>query len=1013
VPPPPKPPVNKHTTPPTTAGKNGKLGKQDQPANDLLSSAPGKPSQTSESPHHGNPTPATLPTAENSNLAGSSTTSQQGPLLHIASLDPTSVSLTSNSDPSVAGQPVTFTAQVSSSWPGTETGNVLFYDGATELGSVALSADSGGAVATFTTSSLNAGSHSITASYSGDSTFAGSTSSTLTQVVRNTSSVSVSANINPGTLSQAVTFTATVSAPAGGAPTGSVQFQDGGQNLGNSVNLSNGVATLSVATLTAGVHAITAVYQGSPFYAGSTSSSYSETINPIGTTTTMTATPRPSVFGQAVTLTATVSSSGAGTPNGTVQFFDGGTAIGSPATLNGSGVATLQYSGLPAGGHSLTAVYGGSSSYASSNSSAISQTVNQASTSTTLRASPSSGVFGQSITFTATVAPVSPGGGVPSGTVQFKQGATVLGSATLDGSGVASFTTSALGTGSDTITTVYNGDGNFQGGSPATGVTEAIDKDNSSVIVTSSDNAPVAGETIQLTVTVSAAAPGSGTPTGTVTLQQGANTPQTATLSNGQAVFTVSSLSLGQQNFMASYAGDDNFNGGSGGLTLIVGQAATTTALAIQPAPSVYGQMLTLTATVSVNQPGAGTPAGTVTFKDGNQVLGAPGLAVVNGVVQARFQIATLAAGAHNIQALYSGDNNFTASNSAVTVQTVNKSNTTTTLAAAPAPSSYGQGVTLTATVSANAPGAGTPSGEVFFYDGAVVAGSGTLNGVAGADQASVTIFSLAAGAHNLVAVYQGDSNFNSSQSSNLGQNVSPSATTTSVQSSTATPVHGQSVTFTATVSAVSPGIAKGQLEILKIRFFVLHVRLGKVFGKKGGPARKQARSGADGCPRSLLGGQLDAGGDFIPAGRLARLVELLTDRDEVGQTDTGGEVERLIRGQGLAEQPAHRLDEPALQPLVGRGFTGQGSPVLQPPGELDRRPLATALARHGIGVGGRDEIRSDELGGVVPRLDPAAGGRGDRPLHRVEGLGWCGRGGRWGRSPVGGGHLVTPFARK
>jgi hypothetical protein len=294
-----------------------KHGKHGKPGNDFLSATQGKqhtppalllPGQHKNSRPHESPatgltnqtgkehpavTPATQQAPTTASTSSTNSASQSGPLLHIASLEPTSVSLTTSADPITVGQPVTFTAEVSSEYPGTETGVVIFYDGNTQLGSVEVSADSGGAVATLTTSSLSAGSHSITADYQGDDTFAGSDSSPLTQLVRNTSSVSIRSSANPILASQSVTFTATVTG-AGGTPTGPVQFQDGGVNLGGPVNLSNGTASLLVTTLMAGTHNITAAYQGDMNYAGSTSSNLVETVQ-TGASTTVTVSPNPSV----------------------------------------------------------------------------------------------------------------------------------------------------------------------------------------------------------------------------------------------------------------------------------------------------------------------------------------------------------------------------------------------------------------------------------------------------------------------------------------------------------------------------------------------------------------------------------------------------------------------------------------------------------------------------------------------------------------------------------------------
>src|SRR4029077_18347928 len=158
--------------------------------------------------------------------------------------------------------------------------------------------------------------------YSGDTNYASSTSSAFTQTVNKvTTATTLTSSLNPSTFGQAVTLTATVSPSSG--PTGTVQFFDGATPLGT-VALSGGTASLTTSTLAVGAHSITAVYSGDTNYAGSTSSALTQTVNRVTTATALTSSLNPSVFGQAVTLTATVSPSSG--PTGTVQFFDGATS---------------------------------------------------------------------------------------------------------------------------------------------------------------------------------------------------------------------------------------------------------------------------------------------------------------------------------------------------------------------------------------------------------------------------------------------------------------------------------------------------------------------------------------------------------------------------------------------------------------------------------------------------------------------------------------------------------------
>jgi hypothetical protein len=277
----------------------------------------------------------------------------------------------SSLNPSTYGQSVTFTATVTpSSGTGTPTGSVSFKDGSTTLGSSALNASG---VATFSTSSLAGGAHSITGVYSGDATFSGSTSAALAQTVNPASTTTtLTSSLNPSTFGTSVKFTATVS-PA--TATGTVQFFDGPTSLG-SASLSAGAASLSTSALAAGAHSITATYSGDANDSASTSSILTQTVNNlIATSTSLKSSPNPSVRGQNVTFTAAVvPSSGTGTPTGTVTFLNGSAVIGSSA-LNASGVATLVYSGLSAGTHSITAKYSGNANYNGSTSAVLSQVV--------------------------------------------------------------------------------------------------------------------------------------------------------------------------------------------------------------------------------------------------------------------------------------------------------------------------------------------------------------------------------------------------------------------------------------------------------------------------------------------------------------------------------------------------------------------------------------------------------------------------------------------------------------
>jgi hypothetical protein len=178
--------------------------------------------------------------------------------------------LTTSASPSLIGQPVMFTATVKprdSRYGAIPDGElVTFYDGPTAMGSVALA----GGTAAYTTASLSAKTHTIKATYVGDSIFKPSTGFVTQVVNKYTTTTTLTSSPNPSHSGQAVTFTAKVTS-SGPAPTGKVKFLDGTLAIG-SATLSGGVAKLTKSTLAVGTHPITAQYLSDAFSAKSTSS---------------------------------------------------------------------------------------------------------------------------------------------------------------------------------------------------------------------------------------------------------------------------------------------------------------------------------------------------------------------------------------------------------------------------------------------------------------------------------------------------------------------------------------------------------------------------------------------------------------------------------------------------------------------------------------------------------------------------------------------------------------------
>jgi poly(3-hydroxybutyrate) depolymerase len=180
----------------------------------------------------------------------------------------------------------------------------------------------------------------------------------------------LSSALNPSTYGQSVTFTAVVTpAPPDGE---TVTFLKGSTTLGTG-SLSGGSANFSTSTLAAGTLTIKATYGGDSIYAGSTSNVVSQVVDKASTATTLTSSPNPSNSGQAVTFTATVVPEYSGTVTGMVAFFSG--SIKQATVALASGVATYTKANLPIGTDTITATFNGSTSFTSSTSAPLIQTV--------------------------------------------------------------------------------------------------------------------------------------------------------------------------------------------------------------------------------------------------------------------------------------------------------------------------------------------------------------------------------------------------------------------------------------------------------------------------------------------------------------------------------------------------------------------------------------------------------------------------------------------------------------
>jgi len=291
-----------------------------------------------------------------------------------------------------------------------------------------------------------------------------------------------------------------------------------------------------------------------------------------------------------------------------------------------AGVATYNTSSLSEGLHPLKAVYNGTANFQASTSQRLYHTVGAVGSSTALTSSPASPtVFGQTVTFTATVT----GSGTPTGQVTFKDGAATIGTKTLVG-GVATLTKSNLSVSTHPIKAVYGGDGTFAGSTSNQVDHQVIKADTTTTITSDLPDPSVFGQPVVVNFTVVASGDGSGTPTGNVTVDDGAGATCVGSVGSAGSC-TLMFSTPGNKTLTATYASDANFNSSSSsGESHDVDPADTTTTVTSSPNPSVTDQEVTITANVTANSPGAGTPTGQVQFKSNGSNIGGP-VALVGG----------------------------------------------------------------------------------------------------------------------------------------------------------------------------------------------------------------------------------------------------------------------------------------------------------------------------------------------------------------------------------------------
>ncbi len=575
------------------------------------------------------------------------------------------------------GQSITLTSNVTSGTGGaTPTGTVTFVTSTgITLGSAALNASG---TATYTTDQLAGGSNVIQANYSGNSTYAASSSPTtgiFVQPEPSALTVTVSSgNVYGGNSTVTVTDAATSGV---GQPGGNITLTIEGpgtvftQALAPS-GVNSAVAIFTLPATTVGTQTVSINCAATPSFSCNNPFTTTVTVAKATPGLALTYSPNPPVSGGSISLTATMTGvPGAAMPTGNVLFYDNATILNGGTLSNGKTTVTGTVPSTAT--HSISANYNGDANY----NTAIAVGITVATT-TAMTASSYTVASGQSVTLSASVTPASVVGGVqPTGTVTFTAASQgVIGIATVM-AGVATLTT-ALPAGVYTLTVTYSGDSSYASSYAAAPnavtVAAAVTLISTATKLTYSPTTPAVGQTVTLTATVTSATSASAAISGSVMFFSGTTQLGQGTIASGVATATFVLTATNGQNVTAVYSGDTNYaTSTSTAVTVLAALAPATVTLTASPNTGFTGSPITFTAQVSGTVTPVASPTGTVNFylSGITPVLFSTATLTSTGAntSAATFTTSSIPAGTQSVYAVYSGDTNFaTAVSSTITL---------------------------------------------------------------------------------------------------------------------------------------------------------------------------------------------------------------------------------------------------------------------------------------------------------------------------------------------------------
>lgn len=566
----------------------------------------------------------------------------------------TTAALRSSPNPSFFGQKVEFDFEIDSVKPGTAIPNGIV-NFQIDLGrGTEVNLDSKGH-AIFSSEALPMGTHTVTATFEGNENFNAAVADIDQQVDKANTITQIFSERNPTLFGENALIKAKVSSNSG-QPSGKIQFLVNGREYDKPVMVdNNGEAAITINNLLSGNHTIDAEYLGDRNFDFS-HAFLIQKVDIAATQAEILSSDNPAIYGQAISITAKISSNNQ-FPEGYIQFKVDGIEYGKPQVLSRNGQMTVDFSKLKAGSHKIDINYLGSDNFLPSSASLI-QKIHEAKTTASLQSWPNPSLFGQPVQFIAEIDSEQPGTATPEGIVSFQIDGKKVKGVNLDRRGRATFISSELPVGKHDIKAIFEQNESFKSSNVETN--QQVDKAKTITHLTSSADPSIFGQEMTFKATVTAEGV---RPTGQIQFSvDGKKIGNPEYLSySGESSITVQDWLSGNYNVEASYLGDKNFEPSSDYLNQRVELARTQVEIISSRNPAQESDSIEVTVKITSNNL---MPAGNIQLRiDGKDFgnalpLSRDGDATIN--------LNKLSPGSHRIDVDYLGNENFTPSRSSL-----------------------------------------------------------------------------------------------------------------------------------------------------------------------------------------------------------------------------------------------------------------------------------------------------------------------------------------------------------